>query len=473
MNKTTRRFQFRSHFITGTGTQVPAGTEVPLVATIEYEQFDPTTLSVKLLLLGKDDVENGAAYVSLTRPFYFELSLPDDETRARSAQIRGIHKISGGGSNVSIEATEAQVGITDHPQDAERDWIVTVELTPSGILRTPGIRQLSHTGDISFESIKPGKIEVFTKLGTLEVGTRFEYYGSEEYGNEVTHSVLRAAITGNLKIAKGESLASFNETLTDEIEDICNILSFCYRQPVDFYEIRYVTDPNTTPRAEMQEATLRRRRNTIDKKVEGAELLHRDNMIDGGLDQLIKNYKNATRKKEITRAIRFLAPSYKVEPVESAYFLAYSALDLIASTSNAGDIYLLDSSTWQKVQKLLSGYLDSIAEKEGIAPIVEQLKEKLPALRSVSGDKRVIEACRMLGVKTDDIWEKDGFEAGLKAAAKTRNRLFHAAGGDVNDLYVNLIRVRTLVERLLLKRLQWPDERTWVWKDESLHRIVG
>lgn len=36
MNTTTRRFQFRSHLEVGGGTQVPMGTVIPLVATIEY-----------------------------------------------------------------------------------------------------------------------------------------------------------------------------------------------------------------------------------------------------------------------------------------------------------------------------------------------------------------------------------------------------------------------------------------------------
>ncbi|MDQ3816187.1 MAG: hypothetical protein M3362_00685 [Acidobacteriota bacterium] len=468
MNKTTRRIQFRSHLQTGTGTQIPAGTEIPLVATIEYEEHDPTTLSVDLLLLGKNDVEHGAAFVSLTRPFHFELFLTNDESTARPALIRGIHNISNNGSHVSIEATEARVGFTDHPQENERNWFIKVELTPSGILQTPGIRQLSHTGEISVERIKPGAIEVSTKLGILEVGERYAHYSSEQHGNRVTQSMQRAAITGTLQIAKGESLASFNKALIDEVKDICNILSLCYRQPVDFYEIWYVTDPNTTPDEEMQEATLRRRFHSINKKSDGDELIHRNNMIEGGLDQLIKNYKEAARKTEITRAIRFLAPSHTREPLESAYFLAYSALDLIASTGNAEDAFLLDPSKWRRIQKLLRAYLDSIAEKEEIGPVVNQLKEKLPELRRVSGDKRVIEACRKFGVTTDDLWREEGFEAGLKAATKIRNRLFHAAGGEMDGLYVNLVRVRTLVERLLLGALQWPDERTWVWKDQEL-----
>jgi hypothetical protein len=470
MSKTTRRIQYRSHFEVGTGTQVPSGTVVPLIATVEYERHDPTTLEIELLLLG-DEQEQGAALVSLQHPFDSELWLHSDEPGYPSVEVLGIYRISGGGAHVSVGAFEVRVGITEETQESETTWVVKAELIPSGILQVPGIRKLRHTGDVNFEPIQPGSIEVSTGLGALEAGERYAYYESEEHGNKVIHSVQRAAVTGSIRIPKGESLASLNKALLEEVEAICTILSFCYRQPVDFYEIWYVTDPNTTPQADRREAMLRRRMNSIDRRIGNNELIHRDNLVGGGLDQLIKNYKEAKQKDEITRAISFLAASYKVDPVESAYFLAYSALDLITSTSNTGEIHLLDSSKWRRVQKLLRSYLDGIAEAEGITSVVDQLKEKLPELRRVSGDKRIIEACRTLGIKTDDLWRTAGFEAGLKSATKTRNRLFHAAGGDIDDLYIDLIRVRTLVERLLLATLEWPDERTWVWKHQELARI--
>jgi hypothetical protein len=117
------------------------------------------------------------------------------------------------------------------------EWVVKAELTPSGILQAAGIGTLSHTGEVSVERINTGEVCVSTELGKLQVGDRYAYYSSEEYGNNVTHSVQRAAVTGSIKFPKGDSLASVNKALTEEIEDICTILSFCYRQPVEFYEI--------------------------------------------------------------------------------------------------------------------------------------------------------------------------------------------------------------------------------------------
>src|SRR5215210_570 len=134
MNKTLQRIKLRSHFVLGSGTQLPMGTKIPLVVTIEYERHDPTTLSTELLVLG-DDKERGATVVSLQRPFHFELKLPSDEPGAPSVELLGIHSISGGGAEVSISASGVQIGITREPQEEELTWIVKAELTPSGILQ--------------------------------------------------------------------------------------------------------------------------------------------------------------------------------------------------------------------------------------------------------------------------------------------------------------------------------------------------
>jgi len=158
--------------------------------------------------------------------------------------------------------------------------------------------------------------------------------------------------------------------------------------------------------------------------------------------------------------------------LESSYFLAYSALDLAASIYNPDSLYLVSSGKWKKLQKQLREYLNSIAENQGLADVIEQIKEKLPELRRASGDRRIIDACSSLNVNVSDLWPKEGFEVGLKAATRMRNELFHSALCESpNDLSDHLVRVRTLVERLLLKILGWPDAQIWVWYDQNLKRV--
>jgi len=158
--------------------------------------------------------------------------------------------------------------------------------------------------------------------------------------------------------------------------------------------------------------------------------------------------------------------------LESSYFLAYSALDLVASIYNPNSLYLLKSGKWKKLERTLREYIDSIADGHDLAEIIDSLKQKLPELRRASGDSRILEACNTLNVNTSDLWPIRGFENGLKSATGMRNDLFHSAlAENAKELFNHLVRVRTLVERLLLKILDWPDDQIWVWYDQNLKQV--
>lgn len=457
--------QFRGHL----GTRGEAAPQI--VSTIEFDRHDPTTLNIDLLLLGGEE-ERRAAILYLRHLHQNYVWLSSDEAGAPSVEVLGIQGISHRETQASINGAAVQVGITTEPQGREAVWHVRVELTPSGILIVPGTHDISEEGVIgAFRPFMEGVVEVSTSLGKLQVGADKDFYESEEYGNKVTHTVKRAFISGSINVAEGTDLFSVHEAFRAVVWDICTLLSLCYRQSVNYYEINYSTQSETTPE-ESQSAFLRRRLDSAERKIRQDELIHYNELVDGGLDQLLQAYNGSPHKEELSRAISFLASSYKVTTLESSYFLAYSAFDLVASMRKSGSQYLVGSSRWKKVQQLLSDYLDSIAEGQAITDVVEEMKKKLPELRRPSGESRIVEACQTLGVKTSDLWPKEGFEAGLAAATKMRNELFHSALlQSPDEASEHLVRVRTLVERLLLKILEWPDEKIWTWYDQNLKWI--
>jgi len=466
MLETENRLQFLSHINNG------GGNGFPIVSTVFYKLHDPTSLEVDVLLLGDEDLRK-AALIHLTRPpYYDQICLESDEPRFSSVDVLGIRQISNREYRISFSASEVQIGLNHNVSDQETTWFLKGELTPSGILGEVGIKHYSYTGDIKFERLESSKVDLSTSFGLVEVGERYVHYEDEEFANKVTHSIQRASITGLIKIPPGESLANVNDLLKRELADVCLILSFCYRQPVNVYEIEYITDPNTTPRELMHTATVRRRRQELEGKIHQDELIDRNNLTNGGLSELLDKYRRSTYREELKRTIRFLAASYKITTLESSYFLAYSALDLITSAVRGEDVFLMDNAKWRRIQKSLRQFIDNIAVAEGLTPIVNQLKEKLPELRRTSGVNRIIKACSHLAIETSDLWRKEGFEAGLRSASKIRDSLFHAASvGEIDDMWVDLIRIRVLVERLVLGALGWPDNRTWVWKNQQLARI--
>ena len=439
-----------------------------IAVTIEYERFDPSSLDIDILLLGDQDKQMAAARYMRHYPYNY-LWLHSDDELISSVEILGISRLTVGARRVSISARAVQVGLIKKPLLDDQQYLIKIELIPSGILVKPRSEEHSFTGEISFNPIVEGEIKVSSKIGPLDVAESFEHYESEEHGNRVTHSVQRATITADVQLIKDIDLFSFNETLRAEVEEICLMLSLCYRQPIDFYEIRYIPIRKDKNSIQVPESLFRRRRDMSLNKIKEEELINYRGLINGGLELLLKSYRDFEQKGELTRGVQFLSSSYAVVTLESAYFLAYSALESIVSSCGSSPRYLIKSAKWRKVEKTLRTYLQDIAVSEGLEDVVELIKEKLPELRRAPSDRKILETCGTLKVKTDDLWPPQGVQEGVKVATKMRNDLFHSAlCRDSHDLYKNLVCLRILAERILLKALSWPDDRIWVWYDQNL-----
>jgi len=461
MNRNTGyRLQFRGNL------QVDERALCPIIATVEFDRHDPTSLEVQLRLIGTEN-ENRAASSYLRNFPYDHLHLKNEEDSAQSVQVLGINGYEIGDVAAVYVPDFLQIGISADSFVSDTPCHVKAELTPSGILGQPKINELFYTGDARVKPIIQGKVEVSTELGNIEVGQRYAYFNSEQHGNAITHSVERLSVTGGISIPSMNNLFSTNEIVEREVQSICTVLSLCYRQPVQHYEIEYLCTLPTVrnPRKRI----TRRRLPAANITIKQDELINYRNLIDGGLQRLLRDFQNSERAEEISRVIDFLASSYKIVTLESSYFLAYSALDLVSAIRDPTALFLVSASKWKKLEKALRENLNMIANEQKLVDVLDELKGKLPELRRSSGDKRIIKACEALNVNTSDLWPNEGFELGLKTATGMRNDLFHSAlAENRHELYRHLVRVRTLVERMLLKLLNWPDDQIWVWYDQNL-----
>ncbi|CAN0487827.1 unnamed protein product, partial [Phaeothamnion confervicola] len=76
-------------------------------------------------------------------------------------------------------------------------------------------------------------------------------------------------------------------------------------------------------------------------------------------------------------------------------------------------------------------------------------------------------------VPVDDIWKGTSFADGMKEAISGRNSLFHGeTPQDFGKLYGSLVRLRTLVERLLIAALDWPRDKIWPRADDELKLLL-
>jgi hypothetical protein len=192
-------------------------------------------------------------------------------------------------------------------------------------------------------------------------------------------------------------------------------------------------------------------------------------LIDGGLQKLIQSIRGRAEYASIARAIRFLSASYYEASLETAYFMAFTAMEtVIDACVTPEERILLSAAKWKKVQRELR----TAIAKLDLGPVTAEMKSKIGELRRATLQSRVENACVRMTPKTDDLWPGQSVSQGIVTAARMRNELFHAAlSADMNEMSANLVRVQTFTERLLLKKLQWADEQIWIWYDQDLKRI--
>lgn len=440
-------------------------------ALIRFHRWDPTSLAVDLLWNG-DKSERRAGASALKHLGRNHTWLRSEDPHQVSAELLGISQIKTDYVGTSAQASTVrvaavQLGITESPVAANTKFDLIVRLQPGGILCLPGIQEQHYSGSISIDKIVEGEVALNTTTGKLNACETYEFHTSEEYGNKVEHRIQRSSFMGTISVPRGQSLYSVHEALKLQLDEFCTALSLCYRQPVDYYEMSYVANGESQPRAE---SFMRRRWSSAKRKLCGDDLINIRNLINGGLQELVDAIRSSPESAAITRAIQFLASSYEAR-LPTAYFLAFSAMETIVNVCvGESATSVVSGASWKKLERSLKKAILEF-DPDLVIPR-DEIAKKLPELKRPTLASRVAKACAGLKPKTADLWPGQSFLDGLKNAARVRNGLFHAADAEASDsMDGDLIRIRTFSERLLLRLLEWPDERVWKWYDQDLKWI--
>ena len=205
------------------------------------------------------------------------------------------------------------------------------------------------------------------------------------------------------------------------------------------------------------------------------ELINHRTLINDGLQDLLNNYRGSNQIDALQRCITFLASSMASHSVEVNYFFSIIALEAFCDAfieKNSKSIKV-SSARWKKIEKALRNALKELSANKSLAAHVKNVTSKLPELKGITTSEKIAFCCNTLNARVDDLWKKDGFESGLKKALSLRNQLFHRAYfEDPFLLYSNRLRLQIIAERLLLKHLNWPDDKIWRWHDQELRWAI-
>ena len=448
---------------------------MPVLLQIFHDKYDPQDLSADLTLVSKDKVIEGSFRNCLSGDEYGTLKIRGNDDNPEIV-LKGINGWSHRGKSAKLNIEGYEYGISDDAIINAEDIFASVELTPSGILNKWGTIERHYDGSVKHKDGYPENVEWKFRLGKGKAFSRYTYEDHTVYDNRATIQIERPALHFTInKAEKSLTTKVIKETIEKEARDICYILSLCYRKLVRWYELEitiiYRKKTNNIPRY----SGVRRKvyREKYPDRMD--ELINHRTLINGGLEDLLASFRNSYQVDALQRCITFLASSMATHTVEINYFFAIIALEAFcdAFVENNTKSIKMPSAKWKKIEKALRKALKELSADKGLLPFVNSATAKLPELRGIATSKKIAFCCDKLKVKVDDLWKKDGFKIGLKKALSLRNQLFHRAYfEDPFLLYSNRLRLQIVAERLLLKHLNWPDEKIWRWHDQELRWAV-
>ncbi len=445
---------------------------VPVLLNIEYERYNPEKISTELILLGSDEKFGGAFRASLNGDEYGDLKIGGKKATDPEVMIRNINGWRHQGNNASLHIQSYEYAISENPINDPETIYVTVELTHSGILHKWCSKKLNWNGSIECKNVYSEEIEWDLDIGKGKDFARYNYEDHRFFDNKSTiqneRQNLEVEINTNLSLSTSE----IKNTILEEVRDISLILSLCYRKLVSWYEIKFLLLPKDR-NLELISPIMRKKFFTNAYPEHVDELINHRDLINGGLSTLVKNFRESLMIEALRRTITFLVSSQSNQTIELKFCQSIISLEAFCDCfiDCNQDSIKIPPSVWKKIEKKLRETIKLLNDQKEMSDYLDKVTKKLPELKSITTLDKILFCSKTLGVNTEDLWQKDGFEVGLNKALNMRNHLFHRAYcEDPYFLYANFIRIQVLTERLILKHLKWPNEKIWRYYDQEMRR---
>jgi hypothetical protein len=163
--------------------------------------------------------------------------------------------------------------------------------------------------------------------------------------------------------------------------------------------------------------------------------------------------KPNNQNRDVVLPMRLYVSSFETPFLEGQFMTAFRALEALVAmvTSSSSNRKLLPPSQFKNLRKKIEREIDASIEPD----IAKRIKERLPQLNieRPSLDRRLDLMCEILGISLIDGLYPKGKEPTLVI---TRNQLVHRAHvDDIEFISREIVRIRAVVERALLKLVGW------------------
>lgn len=218
--------------------------DIPVLLQIFNDKYDPEKISTELILLSEDKEISGSFRACLSGDEYGTIKIVSNNDQHSEICLHSINGWSHQGTKAKLNIEGYEYGISDNPIENAENIYVYVELTPSGILRKWGSKELHFDGSIKQNEGYPEEIQWDLPIGKGKAFSRYTYEDHTVYDNNATIQIERPALYFEIETSKNPSTSEIKQEIEREAKDICLILSLCYRKLVRWYEMNFIIIPS-------------------------------------------------------------------------------------------------------------------------------------------------------------------------------------------------------------------------------------
>jgi len=447
----------------------PKSLKEQVFVKVAFDKIDATSLTIEITIIAdkkrRYEVSRG---IGLSNDIVIE----NDWEPGSFLVLHDIYGTSYSDREQRIDANSVSYGIKDRTLSPNETLFLNAKFTPGGLFGKPSGVALYPDGNVKVEGRQYKDAYWETEIGTFTVTKAYEYYSDKIHERDLRTTIEATHVQAEIKTNMFSNVEEAYEKVFEHLILINTTLTLSARVPVKFYEIEFFITANEKPTNNSAIPVFRRFKLLENQKRHSDTLMHSINLTGKKFHHLAVAIQESHMSEVVRKSIHLLSLS-RHGFLEQSYFYCFLALDyIIDEILKKNKIRSsIPSKPWKKIERYLKTSIRA-NRVEGLQEYLPEIILKLPELRRYSFNRKVMVVVKTLRVNTRGLWEDRPFTVGLQDAANIRNRLFHSGYIESYDtMHSNLVRLQFLLERIILRVLNWKPSQCWNLNEGELKRI--